>query len=953
LNKEDLYGNCAFDHDTFRSDGVVSKRDGRLNISFKERNNEGHHIEKWLGKNIRDHTNTSGRARQYGHRGGIEEITDLDRQPSKLPKPRLNIVIMVIGSRGDIQPFLRVGQVLKERGHRVRIATHPVFRDFVNKEIGLDFFSVGGDPSELMAFMVKNPGMIPKFETVRHGEIAKRRAAMKEMFQGFWRSCINSTDDEHNTSNAAMMGQKDPFVVDAIIANPPSFAHVHIAERLGVPLHMMFTFPYSPTEQFPHPLANIKASRYADPSYANFMSYSLVELMTWRGLGDLINEFRENTLGLEPISALWAPDALWRMHVSHTYMWSPALLPKPKDWGDEINITGFVFLDLASNFKPPQDLTDFMEAGDPPVYIGFGSIVLDDPDAFTKLIFEAVKLSGVRALVSKGWGGIGGRDVPDNVFMLGDTPHDWLFPRCSAVIHHGGAGTTAIGLKCGIPTVIVPFFGDQTFWGAMVSGKKAGAHKSIPYQKLTAKRLAESIKQCLTEEARTNVRLIAKSIEEEGDGAENAVKSFENSLPDDGIDDLRCAIFKDRVAVWHLKHTELRFSALAAEMLVNCQRLTWDKLSILRQHEYNDFDGPGEPITGVFGAAMHSAHGFSKGFGTISTRMKRHVRHHRKKSRQSPNNNGTIGNHPKKSHQSSNDDGVTENHQHVKQDDTPDNNNTADVQDNGQKADVVDNEQKADVVDNGQKADDVVDNGQKADDVVDNDQKADAAAIVISDETERPLVVELAADAGTGLGHSLAAVFWTPLTLHLAFARGLHNAPRLYGDATVRKPLRITDMRSGLKAARDEFCYGFYDGATGLVTQPVNGVRSASGAGHKTIGCLTGLSKGIGGLILKPASAILGTPALMGHGFRREIQKHRDGPRSRSDALIRQSRIRQGQDDLEAIQKQDQEENGSKLKEVKQELDNGWRIILEARSAEEKKHLLHDRALKVDEKHIN
>jgi hypothetical protein len=124
----------------------------------------------------------------------------------------------------------------------VRIATHPAFRKFVEDDTGLEFFSVGGNPSELMAFMVKNPGLIPSMETIKEGEIGRRRAAMYEMFQGMWRACVNSTDDEEDERNLKMMGHKDPFIADAIIANPPSFAPPHIAERLGIPLHMMFTY---------------------------------------------------------------------------------------------------------------------------------------------------------------------------------------------------------------------------------------------------------------------------------------------------------------------------------------------------------------------------------------------------------------------------------------------------------------------------------------------------------------------------------------------------------------------------------------------------------------------------------------------------------------------------------------------------------------------------------------
>lgn len=155
-------------------------------------------------------------------------------------------------------------------------------------------------------------------------------------------------------------------------------------------------------------------------------------MLTWQGLGDIVNQFRENTLRLEPVSALWAPGALYRMKVPTTYLWSPSLVPKPQDWGSEIDVCGFVFMDLASGFTPDNELAEFLNAGDPPVYIGFGSIVLDDPDKFTKMIFKAVEIAGVRALVNKGWGGFGAnnKNTPENIFMLGNTPYvyRWVYP---------------------------------------------------------------------------------------------------------------------------------------------------------------------------------------------------------------------------------------------------------------------------------------------------------------------------------------------------------------------------------------------------------------------------------------------------------------------------------------------------------------------------------------------
>src|ERR1700722_416489 len=427
-----------------------------------------------------------------------------------LPPPPMNVVIQIVGSRGDVQPFVALGQVLKNKyGHRVRIATHPTFRDFVT-ENGLEFFSIGGDPAELMAFMVKNPGLMPGIDSLKNGDIGKRRAGIYEMITGCWRSCIEAGDgtgmeasdnllDGRASFDSGIGGNPllKPFVADAIIANPPSFAHMHIAEKLGIPLHLMFTMPWSPTQSFPHPLANITSSN-ADSAITNFISYALVDMLTWQGLGDMINKFRERSLGLEPVSIMWAPGMSSRLRIPWTYCWSPALIPKPADWGNYIDISGFFFLNLASNYTPPPDLAEFLAAGPPPVYIGFGSIVVDDPNAMTKMIFEAVRKTGQRALVSKGWGGLGADEigVPDGVFMLGNCPHDWLFKHVSCVVHHGGAGTTAAGIAAGRPTVVVPFFGDQPFWGAMTARAGAGPFP-IPYKDLNSDKLANSIKEAL------------------------------------------------------------------------------------------------------------------------------------------------------------------------------------------------------------------------------------------------------------------------------------------------------------------------------------------------------------------------------------------------------------------------------------------------------------------------
>jgi hypothetical protein len=183
---------------------------------------------------------------------------------------KLNIVIQVVGSRGDVQPFIALGTELQRYGHRVRLATHDMFTSFV-RTAGLEFYPIGGDPASLMAYMVKNPSLMPSMKTMMSGEISRKRRMVAEMLSGCWDSCV--LPDPLN-------GQ--PFVADAIIANPPSFAHIHCAQALGIPVHLMFTMPWTGTRAFPHPLANL-ANVDGSHASANYLSYHLVDWMTWQG----------------------------------------------------------------------------------------------------------------------------------------------------------------------------------------------------------------------------------------------------------------------------------------------------------------------------------------------------------------------------------------------------------------------------------------------------------------------------------------------------------------------------------------------------------------------------------------------------------------------------------------------------------------------------------------------
>ncbi|OQD69774.1 hypothetical protein PENPOL_c002G10595 [Penicillium polonicum] len=507
------------------------------------------------------------------------------QQPTKGWVAKLNIVIQVVGSRGDVQPFIALGNELQRYGHRVRLATHDMFESFV-RESGLEFYPIGGDPRELMAYMVKTPGLIPSMESFRAGEIRRKRVMIREMLDGCWESCIRPD-----------LVTGHPFVADAIIANPPSFAHVHCAQALSVPVHLMFTMPWSSTKSFPHPLANFKADG-ADQGFKNYASYDLVNWLTWQGVGDVINRWRKE-LDLDEVAMFEGPHLAEILRVPFTYCWSPALVPKPLDWPSYIDVCGFFFRDVPI-YDPPTDLQVFLSSGPPPIYIGFGSIVLEDPIKINAAILDAVNAAGVRAIISKGWSDLGGNQS-ENVYIIGDCPHEWLFQHVAAVVHHGGAGTTACGLRNARPTIIVPFFGDQPFWGAMVAAAGAGP-VPIPHRELNADNLAEGIRYCLTNQAITAASAIAVKMASET-GVQAAVSSFHSHLP---LERLSCDICPGVPAVWsystrdiNLKLSKVAAATLVGQNLINPKRLKLHAIKpiVIENRRW-------DPITGGASAVM-------------------------------------------------------------------------------------------------------------------------------------------------------------------------------------------------------------------------------------------------------------------------------------------------------------------------------------------------------------
>ncbi|XP_004292385.1 PREDICTED: sterol 3-beta-glucosyltransferase UGT80A2 isoform X1 [Fragaria vesca subsp. vesca] len=421
--------------------------------------------------------------------------------------PPMQIVMLIVGTRGDVQPFIAIGKRLQDYGHRVRLATHSNFKEFV-LTAGLEFYPLGGDPKILAGYMVKNKGFLPSGPS----EIPIQRNQIKEIIYSLLPACKDPDLDSGIL-----------FKADAIIANPPAYGHTHVAEALKIPLHIFFTMPWTPTSEFPHPLSRVKQQT----GYR--LSYQIVDSLIWLGIRDMINDVRKKRLNLRPVTYLSGSQGS-ESDVPHGYIWSPHLVPKPKDWGPKVDVVGFCFLDLASNYQPPEPLVKWLEAGDKPIYIGFGSLPVQEPQKMTQIIVEALEQTGQRGIINKGWGGLGDLAEPkDSIYLLDNCPHDWLFLHCKAVVHHGGAGTTAAGLKAACPTTIVPFFGDQPFWGERVHARGVGP-APIAVDEFSLPKLVAAINYMLDPKVKERAIELAKDMENE-DGVTGAVMAFFKHLP--------------------------------------------------------------------------------------------------------------------------------------------------------------------------------------------------------------------------------------------------------------------------------------------------------------------------------------------------------------------------------------------------------------------------------------
>jgi sterol 3beta-glucosyltransferase len=381
------------------------------------------------------------------------------------------VLIYTFGTQGDIQPYVALARGLAQAGHEAIVCTAEGFRGLVEGH-HVDFVHMGDEMLKLVQAAM--PTLRGPRDLTRL--IKSMTAAMRSSLEDQW----------------AAAQQLNPTI---IVYHPKALGGFHIAERLQVAGVASLPLPFfTPTRDFPIPFIG----HWPLGGRANALSYQF-NRFTALAYGGMINTFRRRTLGLEPLPR--SDDYLHHSDGSPVpilYCFSRYVRPIPADYPSHAHVTGYWFLDGQESWKPSDELTEFLECGDAPVYVGFGSMgFAKDGDQRREAIITALARAEVRGVLATGWGGIPAGAADPNVITIDNVPHDWLFPRVAAVVHHGGAGTTAAGLRAGRATLICPFVGDQPFWGQQIDQLGAGP-KPLPQRRLDTDRLSERISALLT-----------------------------------------------------------------------------------------------------------------------------------------------------------------------------------------------------------------------------------------------------------------------------------------------------------------------------------------------------------------------------------------------------------------------------------------------------------------------
>lgn len=415
----------------------------------------------------------------------------------------MRVTMVALGSRGDVQPYVALGLGLAARGFDVRITCLETYRSLV-EGAGLDCAPLGSDVADLL--------------TSEAGQawLSGGRNAWR-----FLRSMLSVGGPLMETLLPEVQAACDD--AELIVFGAFGFIGMHLAEQRGVPACAALLQPLEPTGAFPSIFA---PGGRSFGSRGNRMTHRTVEHVSWQLVRPTVNRLCRERLGVDPMTRLGPLRHMRRLGAPVLYGYSPAVLPRPRDWPQNVHVTGYWFLDPETGWTPPAELAAFLDAGPAPVYVGFGSMVPGDPEATWSLVVEALRRAGARGVLA---GAPPELAEPGEFQVVADVPHAWLFPRVAAAVHHGGAGTIAAGLRAGVPAVTCPFFSDQPFWGERLHRLGAGT-RPLPARSLTARLLGDAVAAVTGDPSlRARAGEIGRRIRAE-DGVGMAVKRVEQWL---------------------------------------------------------------------------------------------------------------------------------------------------------------------------------------------------------------------------------------------------------------------------------------------------------------------------------------------------------------------------------------------------------------------------------------
>ena len=415
--------------------------------------------------------------------------------------------ILAVGSRGDVQPYVALAEGMRRASHTVRFVTTTDFEGLA-REHGLDVTPV---PFSVQAALAE-----------RSARRAVEGGGHRASFAAFVR--IARTGARTLAASALTASEGADVVIGGLSAVAVGRG---LAERTGVPFLPALNVPVDATSAWPGAL--FPHLRIGPKGASHRMSHRLSRLalaLTVRGGGDAA---LVDVLGVRPLPRRGVLDHLLPASRPLLYGISPAILPTPADWPASRHVVGTWFLDPPDDWRPDAGLEAFLAAGPAPVYVGFGSMGSEDPAATARLVLDAVAAAGVRAIVHRGWARLLAEEAPPTVHVVESVPHAWLLSRVAAAVHHGGAGTTAASLRAGVPTLVVPFHGDQAFWARRVQDLGAGP-APIPRRRLTARRLSAGLVAATTDpDLRRRAVDLGQRIRTE-DGVGDAVRWIERTV---------------------------------------------------------------------------------------------------------------------------------------------------------------------------------------------------------------------------------------------------------------------------------------------------------------------------------------------------------------------------------------------------------------------------------------